>query len=196
MLDLPRGTVTFLFTDIEGSTRLLTALGDGYADLLAVHERVLRKAIGAHRGCEVGTQGDAFFVAFARARDGMGAAVAAQRALTAVPSAGGVRLRVRMGLHTGEAAVRGTTYVGLDVHRAARICSAAHGGQVLVSSATRELVADALPEQDVMLRDLGRYVLRDIGRPEQLFEIVAHDLPGGYPTLRDGAAPVARRDPL
>src|SRR3954452_2650402 len=104
MLDLPRGTVTFLFTDIEGSTRLLTALGDGYADLLAVHERVLRKAIGAHRGCEVGTQGDAFFVAFARARDGMGAAVAAQRALAAVPSAEGVRLRVRMGLHTGEAA--------------------------------------------------------------------------------------------
>jgi class 3 adenylate cyclase len=87
-------------------------------------------------------------------------------------------------------------YVGRDVHRAARICAAVHGGQVLVSSATRELIADALPEHDVMLPDLGLYALRDIGRPEQLFEIVAHDLPGGYPTLRDGAAPVARRDPL
>jgi class 3 adenylate cyclase len=196
MLDLPRGTVTFLFTDIEGSTRLLTALGDGYAELLAAHQRVLRKAIGAHRGCEVGTQGDAFFVAFARARDAIGAAVAAQRGLTAVPSPEGVRLRVRMGLHTGEAAVRGATYVGLDVHRAARICSAAHGGQVLVSSATRELVADALQAQHVTLRDLGLYALRDIGRPEHLFEIVAHDLPGGCATLRDGAAPGARTDRL
>src|SRR6185312_5522507 len=101
LLDLPRGTVTFLFTDIEGSTRLLTALGDGYAELLVAHERVLRKAIGAHGGCEVGTQGDAFFVAFARARDAMGAAVAAQRGLAAVPSPDGGRLRVRMGLHTG-----------------------------------------------------------------------------------------------
>jgi class 3 adenylate cyclase len=192
VLDLPRGTVTFLFTDIEGSTRLITALGDGYAELLATHQRVLRKAIGAHSGCEVGTQGDAFFVAFARARDAMGAAVAAQRALGAVPSPEGVSLRVRMGLHTGEAAVRGATYVGLDVHRAARICSAAHGGQVLVSSATRELVADALQAQDVTLRDLGLYALRDIGRPEHLFEIVAHGLPGGFAALRDGAAPAAR----
>jgi len=157
---------------------------------------VLRKAIGAHRGCEVGTQGDAFFVAFARARDAIGAAVAAQRGLTAVASPEGIRLRVRMGLHTGEAALRGTTYVGLDVHRAARICSAAHGGQVLVSSATRELVADALREHDVALRDLGVYALRDIGRPEHLFEIVADDLSGGYATLRDGAAPAARSDRL
>jgi class 3 adenylate cyclase len=196
MRDLPRGTVTFLFPDIEGSTRLLTALGDGYAELLAAHQRVLRKAIGAHRGCEVGTQGDAFFVAFARARDAIGTAVAAQRGLTAVASPEGVRLRVRMGVHTGEAAVRGTTYVGLDVHRAARICSAAHGGQVLVSSATRELVADALQEQNVTLRDLGLSALRDIGRPAHLFEVVARDLPGGYATLRDGAASAAGPDRL
>jgi class 3 adenylate cyclase len=179
MLDLPRGTVTFLFTDIEGSTRLLTALGDGYAELLASHQRVLRKAIGAHSGCEIGTQGDAFFVAFARARDAMGAAVAAQRGLAGVAAPEGVHLRVRMGLHTGEAAVRGATYVGIDVHRAARICSAAHGGQVLVSSTTRELVADALEEQDVTLRDLGLFALRDLGRPERLFEIIAHGLPSG-----------------
>jgi class 3 adenylate cyclase len=179
MLDLPRGTVTFLFTDIEGSTRLLAALGDAYADLLAAHQRVVRKAVGAHSGCEVSTQGDAFFVAFARARDAMGAAVAAQRGLATVPAPDGVTLRVRMGLHTGEAAVRGTTYVGLDVHRAARICSAAHGGQVLVSSTTRELVTDALPEQAVALRDLGLFSLRDLARPERLFEIVADDLPAG-----------------
>jgi class 3 adenylate cyclase len=191
ILDLPRGTVTFLFTDIEGSTRLLTALGDGYAELLAEHQRVLRRAFGAHSGREVGTQGDAFFVAFARARDAMSAAVAAQRGLETFPASAGVRLRVRMGLHTGEAAVRGATYVGLDVHRAARICSAAHGGQVLVSSATRELVADALREQGVILRDLGMYTLRDLARPEHLFEIVAHDLPRDFAALRDGATPAS-----
>jgi class 3 adenylate cyclase len=188
MLGLPRGTVTFLFTDVEGSTRLLSSLGDGYAELLAAHQRVLRHAIEAHGGCEVGTQGDAFFVAFARARDAMGAAVAAQRGLAAVRWPPGVHLRVRMGVHTGEAAVQGMTYVGLDVHRAARICSAAHGGQVLVSSATRELVAGALPEEEVMLRDLGLYALRDLGRPVHLFEVVAQDLAGGFTALRDGAA--------
>jgi class 3 adenylate cyclase len=172
-LELPRGTVTFLFTDVEGSTQLLIAIGDGYAEILAAHHRVLRGAIAAHGGCEVGTQGDAFFVAFARARDAVGAAVAAQRGLAAVPWPEGVDLRVRMGLHTGEATVQGTTYVGLDVHRAARICSAAHGGQVLVSRATRELVADALSGDDVALRDLGPRALRDLARPEHLFEVVA-----------------------
>jgi class 3 adenylate cyclase len=188
MLGLPRGTVTFLFTDVEGSTRLISALGDGYAELLAAHHRVLRHAINSHGGCEVGTQGDGFFVAFARARDAMGAAVAAQRGLAAMRWPQGVQLRVRMGLHTGEAAVRGTTYVGLDVHRAARICSAAHGGQVLVSSATRELLAGAAPEEEVTLRDLGLYALRDLGRPVHLFEVVAQDVAGGFAALGDGAA--------
>jgi class 3 adenylate cyclase len=188
MFGLPRGTVTFLFTDVEGSTRLLSSLGDGYAELLAAHQRVLRHAIDSYGGCEVGTQGDAFFVAFARARDAMGAAVAAQRRLAATQWPQGAQLRVRMGLHTGEAAVRGTTYVGLDVHRAARICSAAHGGQVLLSSATRELVACAPPQEEVMFRDLGLYALRDLGRPVHLFEVVAQDLAGGFGALRDGAA--------
>jgi class 3 adenylate cyclase len=188
MFGLPRGTVTFLFTDVEGSTRLLSSLGDGYADLLAAHQRVLRDAINSYGGCEVGTQGDAFFVAFARARDAMAAAVAAQRGLATTRWPPGVEVRVRMGLHTGEAAVRGTTYVGLDVHRAARICSAAHGGQVLVSSATRELVAGATPNEEVMLRDLGLYALRDLGRPVHLFEVVAQDLAAGFAALRDGAA--------
>jgi class 3 adenylate cyclase len=172
-LELPRGTVTFLFTDVEGSTRLLTALGDGYAELLAAHHRVLRDAIAAHGGCEIGTNGDAFFVAFGRARDAVAAAVAAQRALATVRWPDGVDVRVRMGLHTGEAAVQGTTYVGLDVHRAARICSAADGGQVLVSRTTRELVAGALAGDDVTLRDLGPRALRDLVRPEHLFEVVA-----------------------
>src|SRR4051794_650534 len=188
VLGLPRGTVTFLFTDVEGSTRLLSSLGDGYAELLAAHQRVLRHTIDAYGGCEVGTHGDAFFVAFARARDAMGAAVAAQRGLAAMRWPQGFPLRVRMGLHTGEAAVRGATYVGLDVHQAARICSAAHGGQVLISSATRELVAGALPEEEVTLRDLGLYALRDLGRPVHLFEVVAQDLAGGFAALRDGAA--------
>ena len=188
MLGLPRGTVTFLFTDVEGSTRLLSSLGDGYAELLAAHQRVLRHAIDSYGGCEVGTQGDAFFVAFARARDAMAAAVAAQRGLAAVRWPQGIEVRVRMGLHTGEAAVHGTTYVGLDVHQAARICSAAHGGQVLVSSATRELVAGGLPEEEMTLRDLGLYALRDLGRPVRLFEVVAQDLTGGFAALRDGAS--------
>jgi class 3 adenylate cyclase len=134
------------------------------------------------------THGNSRSAAFSRARDAMGAAVAAQRGLAAVRWPQGVQLRVRMGPHTGEAAVRGTTYVGLDVHRAARICSAANGGQVLVSSATRELVAGALPEEQVTLRDLGRYALRDLGRPMHLFEVVAPDLAGGFAALRDGAS--------
>jgi class 3 adenylate cyclase len=188
LVDLPDGTVTFVFTDVEGSTRLLTRLGDGYAALLGTHERVLRLAFGAHGGCEVGTQGDAFFVAFARARDALGAVVAAQRGLAAVRWPLGVELRVRIGVHTGEAAVRGASYVGLDVHRAERICSAGHGGQVLVSGATRELVADTLPA-GVSLRDLGHYALKDIVRPEHLFEVVAHDLVAGFPPLRNGATP-------
>src|SRR3954466_7321224 len=118
MSRLPRGTVTFLFTDIEGSTQLLTRLGDGYADVLARHRRVLRDAFAAHGGIEFGTAGDGFFVAFDRARDAIGAAGHGQRALTE----DGPDVRVRMGIHTGEGIVRDGDYVGLDVHRAARIC--------------------------------------------------------------------------
>jgi class 3 adenylate cyclase len=187
MVDLPRGTITFLFTDVEGSTRLLTRVGDRYAELLTAHERALRAAFAAHHGCEIGTHGDEFFVAFTRATDALRAAVAAQRGLASVRWPGGVDVRVRMGVHTGEAAVRGADYVGLDVHRAARICSAGHGGQVLVSSTTRALVADALATE-VSLRDLGAYALRDLARPEHLFEVVARDLPAGFPPLRAGAA--------
>jgi class 3 adenylate cyclase len=185
MVELPRGTVTFLFSDVEGSTRLVTHMGERYEDLLTAHERTLRAAFSTHHGCEIGTHGDEFFVAFTRASDAIRAAVAAQRGLARVRWPDGVDLRVRMGLHTGEAAVRGASYVGLDVHRAARICSAGHGGQVLVSSTTRELVADALAAEGA-LRDLGVYRLKDLTRPEHLFEVVHRDLAVGFPALRDG----------
>jgi predicted ATPase/class 3 adenylate cyclase len=189
----PSGTVTFLFTDIEGSTRLLTRLRDRYVDVLAEHQRLLRAAFEEHDGHEVHTEGDAFFVAFARARDAIAAAVTAQRALASQRWPDGVDVRVRMGLHTGEAALRLGDYVGLDVHRAARICAAGHGGQVLLSRSTRELVADELPP-GVALRDLGEHLLKDLDRAEQLFQLVASDLraefppPGSVSAISRGAA--------
>src|SRR5207244_327491 len=140
MSNLPTGTVTFLFTDIEGSTRLLQQLGEKYAAVLAEQERLLRLAFEQHHGREVGTQGDSFFVAFPRATDAIQAVVQSQRALAAQAWTGGVSVRVRMGLHTGEAQISSSSYVGLDVHRAARIAAAAHGGQVLLSQTTYDLV--------------------------------------------------------
>jgi class 3 adenylate cyclase len=139
MAELPSGTVTFLFTDIEGSTRLLTRLRDGYVEVLARHHLVLRAAFEAHHGREVHTEADAFFAAFERATDAIGAAACAQRALAGEAWPDGVGVRVRMGVHSGEADVWLDDYVGLNVHRAARICAAAHGGQVLVSGSIGEL---------------------------------------------------------
>jgi predicted ATPase/class 3 adenylate cyclase len=187
MAELPSGTVTFLFTDIEGSTRLLGRLRDRYVEVLAEHQRVLRAAFEEHDGREVHTEGDAFFVAFGRASDAVAAAVSAQRALASHGWPEGVDVRVRMGLHTGVATLRLGDYVGLDVHRAARICSAGHGGQVLISSSTRELVANELPP-DVALRDLGEHRLKDLDRPEYLFQIVADHLPLDFPPLGAGAS--------
>ena len=166
MSELPSGTVTFLFTDIEGSTRLLHELGDGYASALAEHRRVLRTIFDGHGGVEVDTQGDAFFVAFPRASDALAAAAAAQAALTGP-------VRVRIGIHTGEPLVTSEGYVGLDVHRAARIAAAAHGGQTLVSRSTRDLAPD-------QLRDLGEHRLKDLHAPEQIFQLG----PGDFPPLR------------
>jgi predicted ATPase/class 3 adenylate cyclase len=180
MTELPSGTVSFLFSDVEGSTRLLTRLRERYADVLAEHHGLLRAAFEEHQGREVHTEGDAFFVAFARASDAIAAAVSVQRTLASHRWPEGVQLRVRIGIHTGEAEVQLDDYVGLDVHRAARICSAGHGGQVLISSATRELVADELPA-DVALRDLGEHRLKDLDRPERLFELVVGDLPSDFP---------------
>jgi class 3 adenylate cyclase len=182
MAELPSGTVTFLFSDVEGSTRLLTRLRSRYADVLGEHQRLLRAAFDEHHGREVHTEGDAFFVAFARASDAIAAAVSAQRSLASRPWPEDVEVRVRMGVHTGEAEVRLDDYVGLDVHRAARICAAGHGGQVLISSSTRELVDDELPD-DVAFRDLGEHRLKDLDRPEHLFQLVVGDLPAEFPAL-------------
>jgi predicted ATPase/class 3 adenylate cyclase len=182
MAELPTGTVTFLFSDVEGSTRLLARLRVRYAGVLGEHQRLLRAAFDEHDGHEVHTEGDGFFVAFARASDAIAAAVSAQRSLASQRWPEGVELRVRMGVHTGEAEVRQDDYVGLDVHRAARICAAGHGGQVLISSSTRELVGDELPG-DVALRDLGEHRLKDLDRPEHLFQLVVGDLPADFPLL-------------
>jgi peptide/nickel transport system substrate-binding protein len=178
--ELPSGTVTFLFTDIEGSTRLLKQLRERYGDVRDEHERVLRKAIGDAGGHEIDTQGDSFFVAFRRARDAVAAAVAAQRALAEHEWPEGAAVRVRMGIHTGEPAVGTDRYVGLGVHRAARICSAAHGGQVLLSETTRGLVEDELPP-DVRVRDLGGHNLKDLDRPERLCQLVVEGLENEFP---------------
>jgi predicted ATPase/class 3 adenylate cyclase len=182
MAELPSGTVTFLFSDIEGSTRLLTRLRDRYAEVLGEHQRLLRAAFDEHGGREVHTEGDAFFVAFARASDAIAAAVSAQRALASHRWPDGVDVRVRMGVHTGEADVRHGDYVGLDVHRAARICSAGHGGQVLISRSTYALVADELPA-DVALRDLGEHRVKDLDRPEHFFQLVVGGLRAAFPPL-------------
>src|SRR4051812_27844776 len=179
---LPSGTVTFLFSDVEGSTRLLTRWPGRYGEVLGEHQRLLRAAFDEHGGREVHTEGDAFFVAFARAGDAIAAAMSAQRSLASQPWPEGVDVRVRIGVHTGEAEVRDEDYVGLDVHRAARICAAGHGGQVLISSSTRELVVDELP-RDVALRDLGEHRLKDLDRPEHLFQLVVGDLPAQFPPL-------------
>ena len=183
MAELPTGTVTFLFTDIEGSTRLLQQLGDRYADVLAEHQRLLRAAFQENGGREVDTQGDAFFYAFDRARDSVLEATNAQKAINGHSWPDGVSLRVRMGLHTGEPIRTEAGYVGMDVHRSARICSAGHGGQILLSQATRVLVENDLPE-GVNLRDLGEHRLKDLQHPEQVFQLVTSDLPTDFPSLK------------
>jgi predicted ATPase/class 3 adenylate cyclase/DNA-binding CsgD family transcriptional regulator len=172
-----------LFTDIEGSTRLLEDLGDRYAELLADYRRVLRSALQEWNGHEIDTQGDAFFIAFARASDAVLAAVEAQRAIAHHSWPGDGAVRVRMGIHTGEPSRTPGGYVGLDVHRAARIMSAAHDRQVLLSQATATLVQQDLPD-NVSLRDLGEYRLKDLGRPWHLFQLVVADLSADFPRLR------------
>jgi len=180
---LPTGTVTLLFTDMEGSTHLLQQLGDRYASVLSECRHLLRTAFQRWGGHEVDTQGDSFFVAFARATDAISAAIEAQRAIARHAWPQGTAVRVRMGLHTGEPSLTSEGYVGLDVHRAARIMSAGHGGQVLLSQATSTLVEHDLPD-DVSLRDLGEYRLKDLGRREHLFQVAISDLPADFPPLK------------
>ncbi len=183
MDQLPTGTVTFLFTDIEGSTRLVQELGDRWADLLTRHDEILRSAIAKGDGTEVSTEGDAFFVAFDTANGAVTTAVQAQQALATQEWPEGAEVRVRMGLHTGGGTLGGSDYVGLDVHRAARIASTAYGGQVILSAATAHLVANSLPD-GVELRDLGPHRLKDLSRSEHLFQLAIGGLPTDFPTLK------------
>src|SRR6266516_7264177 len=172
--DTPARTITRLFTDIEGSKLLLQHVGEQYSRVLAQCRLVLRTAFQQSHGHEVDTQGDAFFFAFARATDAVSAAVAAQRILASHTWPEGAAVRVRMGLHTGEPRRTADGYVGLDVHLAARLMSAGHGGQVLLSQATRHLVEHHLPAE-VGLRDLGEYSLKDCPQKSHFFQLVIAD---------------------
>jgi class 3 adenylate cyclase len=184
------GTVTFLFTDVEGSTRLVRQLRERYPAVLADHRRLVRAAFARHDGEEVDTQGDAFFYVFSRASDAAAAAADAQRALQAHAWPEDSQLRVRMGLHTGEPVVSEEGYHGLGVHRAARIMAAGHGGQILASQATAAMLADdELP--GVEQRDLGEFRLRDLDHPEHVYQLDVEGLPAIFPPLRTGDAPTA-----
>ena len=180
---LPTGTITLFFSDIEGSTRLLHTLGDGYARVLEEQRELMRRAIAAEGGVEVDSTGDAFFAAFPRATAAVHAAAAVQRELGEREWPEGVSLRVRMGLHTGEPAINAAAYTGMDVHRAARICASAHGGQVLLSETTRELVRHDLPPT-FGLRDMGEHRLKDLNRPIRLYQLMVDGLPADFPPIR------------
>jgi class 3 adenylate cyclase len=173
--ELPGGTVTFAFTDIEDSTELLKRLGDDYGRVLTAHRRIVRDTFTARDGIEIDTQGDAFFFVFPRARDALEAAVEAQRAHAAATWPGEVDVRVRMGLHTGEPAVHEEGYVGLDVVRAARICTVGRGGQILLSETTRALLGSGLPD-GVSVFPIGQRHLRGIDEPERVFEVAIDGL--------------------
>jgi class 3 adenylate cyclase len=185
---LPSGTVTFVFTDIEGSTELLKRLGDGYGEVLAQHRRVVRETFAAANGVEIDTQGDAFFFAFPRARDAVDAAVRVQRAHAEAEWPAESAVRVRIGLHTGEPAVGEEGYLGLDVVRAARICTAGRGGQILLSESARALVGSTLPE-GVSLFPLGERHLRGIDEPERVYELAIDGLETNV--TEESAAPAA-----
>jgi predicted ATPase/class 3 adenylate cyclase len=180
---LPSGTVSLLFSDIEGSTALLARLGERYRDALDGQRRLLRAAWSDHQGVEMGTEGDSFFVVFSTAADAVAAAVHAQRSLSGFDWPDRASVRVRMGIHTGSPSLHDGGYVGMDVHRAARIAGAAHGGQTLLSAATADLVADALPD-GVGLRDLGRHRLKDIPQAERIHQLVIEGLRSHFPVPR------------
>jgi class 3 adenylate cyclase len=179
MPPLPSGTVTFVFSDIESSTTLLKRLGDtDYGTLLSVHRRLVREIFEAHDGQEIDTQGDAFFYSFVRARQAVAAAIELQRAHVKASWPGGVEVRVRLGLHTGEPAIGDEGYTGLDVVRASRIAAVGAGGQVLLSDTTRSIVAGDLGD-GVSVRSIGERKLKDIDRPEPIFELMIDDVEAG-----------------
>ena len=182
MATLPGGTVTFLFTDIEGSTRLLQQLGEAYGDVVRDHRLLLRDHLGGKGGTEVDTQGDAFFYSFPRARDAAAGAVAAQLALAEHQWPEGAEVRVRMGLHTGEPSVGDEGYLGLDVVRAARICSAGHGGQILLSETTRALLGNDLPAGASVV-DLGQQNLKDV-QHERIYQLALEGGREEFPPLK------------
>ena len=185
--ELPTGTVTLVFTDVEGSTELLRQLRDEYGRVIGEHERLLRDAFSKRGGREINVQGDSFFFAFRTPRDAVQAAVEAQRALAshAWPHEAGVR--VRIGIHTGEASVSADRYVGLAVHRAARICAAGHGGQILLSQTTHTLLEDEEEEIGVTVTDLGEHRLKDFDRPVRIYQLAAPGLAQAFPPLRAAA---------
>ena len=184
---LRSGTLTLMFSDIEGSTRLLTQLGAHYGEALSVQRSIMREEITRWHGTESGTEGDSFFVVFTSATDAVGAALAAQRRLASYDWPDGAKVRVRMGLHTGQPTRLEDDYVGMDVHRAARIASSAHGGQILVSATTAQFVADQSAE--MQLKDLGWHRLKDIPEPERILQLVAKDLPQVFPALKSLGTP-------
>ena len=191
MLELPSGTVTFLFSDIEGSTGLVQRFGDRWGEILAAHNRIMRESFVAVGGKEVDRQGDAFFAVFSSARHAVAAAVNAQRALSEHGWPDGAELRVRMGIHTGEPAVGEEGYLGVDVVRAARICAEARGGEVLVSETTKSLVQRTA--DGIELRDAGEHLFKGFEQPERLFRLAGEGLPALRATaaagLAEGGAP-------
>jgi class 3 adenylate cyclase len=187
MPELPTGTVTFLFTDIEGSTRLLTEAGSDYRTLLEEHRSLIRDAVARADGTVFGTEGDAVFAVFPRADAALGAAADLQHALLEHPWPGGRQVRVRAGIHSGEVTLADGDYVGLPIHEVARISAAAHGGQVIVSPTTRELASQSLPGE-IELRDLGEHRLKDVAQPIRLYQLIAEGLPDRFPPPRTLAA--------
>ncbi|MGZ6636707.1 MAG: adenylate/guanylate cyclase domain-containing protein [Solirubrobacteraceae bacterium] len=179
MVEAPSGTVTLLFTDVEGSTKLLQRVGDAYADLLGQHRRLLRAAFKSNGGYEVDAEGDAFLVAFPSANDAVAAAAAAQQALARQKWPKDSEIRVRMGVHTGEPRLIEGRYLGLDVHRAARVMASAHGGQVVISHSTRDLL-----DESFEFRDLGEHRLKDLSKPQRLYQLQIRGLPHEFPPLR------------
>jgi len=188
--ELPGGTITMLFTDIEGSTALLSRLGDRYAEALSAHRVLMRAAMAAWHGREISTEGDSFFVVFESAADALGCCLAAQRALAGHDWPGGLAVRVRMGLHSGEPAQHEDNYLGMDVHRAARIAATAHGGQVVLSDPTRLLAASRLPD-GASVRDLGFHRLKDIEEAERIYQLVAPGLQEDFPPLKSLGTPAS-----
>jgi len=198
--NLPTGTLTLLFSDIEGSTKLLRRLGDRYGEALSIQRALLRACFAEYGGHEMGTEGDSFFVVFQSADGAVSCCVAAQRALAAQAWPEGVPVRVRMGLHSGEPTPHEDNYMGMDVHRAARIAATAHGGQVVLSEATRRLAASRLAASglaaEVSIRDLGFHRLKDIEEPERIYQLVAAGLPERFPPLKSLGAPTRLPVPL